>query len=293
MFLTCTVVPVVLGGVLAYHQTGQFQWGLFLLTLLGVSVAHLGVNLSNDYFDFKSGADRVEEEERPYSGGGSAITRDNVEPKKVWLWFWGCFALALAIGITILAIMEKGRGLVLAIMLLGFFGGYFYTAPPFRFAYRGLGELDIFLFLGPAPVFGTFVVQTGTLTWEAFLCSLPVAGLIAALLWINEYTDYETDKLAGKRNLVVRLGPKNARWGYAALVTFIFIMVVYPVLSGRIGIGFLVALLPLPIAIRSVMTAIRHYDDPKKIAGAQADFLKAHLAVGMLCSVGVLMSAFL
>jgi len=81
MFLTCTLVPVTVGGALAFYDTHAFNWPLFLLTLLGVSFAHLGVNLSNDYFDFKTGADGVDTENRPYSGGGGAITRDKVDPR--------------------------------------------------------------------------------------------------------------------------------------------------------------------------------------------------------------------
>ena len=291
MFLTCTVVPVALGGALAWQETGVFAWGMFLLTLIGVSAAHLGVNLSNDFFDFRFGADQPETSGRAYSGGGGSLTQDNVPPSMVKRWFWICFGVALAFGILILALMEKGRGLVIGIMLLGFFGGYFYTAPPFRFAYRGLGELDIFLFLGPAPVLGTFAVQTGTLTWAAFVCSLPVAGLIAALLWINEYSDFETDRLAGKNNLVVRLGRKTARWGFLALVTFVFLMVVYAVARGYTSVAFLMALLVLPLAVRSVYRTLRDYNDPVKIAFAQADFLKVHLFAGLLCATGVTIGA--
>ncbi len=287
MFLTCTVVPVCLGGVLAYHDTGMFSWTMFLLTLFGVSVAHLGVNLTNDYYDFKFGADQVEQEEKPFSGGGGAITREGENPAKIKAMFWGCFGVALLIGIIILYLMDSGRGIILSMMVLGFFGGYFYTAPPFRFAYRGLGELDIFIFLGPAPVLGTYAVLTGTLSWTALVCSLPIAGLITALLWINEYTDFVTDKEAGKKNLVVRLGRKRARWGYVALVTGVFVAVILPVAFQKVEATFLIGLLPLPFAIRSVKTAINHFDDSSKIAFAQADFLKAHLFVGLLCSVGV------
>ena len=288
MFLTCTVVPVALGGALAWQDTGVFHWGLFLLTLFGVSAAHLGVNLSNDFFDFRFGADQPETAERAFSGGGGSLTRDKVNPNQVRRWFWTCFAVALAAGLIILFQMTEGRGLVLAIMLLGFCGGYFYTAPPLRLAYRGWGELDIFFFLGPAPVLGTYAVQCGALTWPTFVCSMPIAGLITALLWINEYSDFETDRLAGKSNLVVRLGRKNARWGFVALVVFIFGSVIYSVMRGFTPATFLIAWLPAPLALRSITRAMRYYEDPKKISLAQADFLKVHLFAGLLCTAGVI-----
>ena len=58
-FLTASAVPVILGGVLAWFETGLFSWWLFLATLLGVSLLHLGTNLSNDYFDHHSKNDTI------------------------------------------------------------------------------------------------------------------------------------------------------------------------------------------------------------------------------------------
>lgn len=292
MFLTCTVVPVAFGGALAYHDTGVLNWLLFSLTLLGVSAAHLGVNLANDYFDFRLGADRPETGQRPYSGGGDALTRDDVAPITVKRWFWMCFVAAAAIGALIFLLMEKGRTTMLAVAVLGFLGGYFYTAPPFKLAYRGLGELDIFLFLGPAPIIGTYVVLTGELSWRVFLLSMPIAGLIALLLWINQFTDAETDRAAGKRNLVVRLGKRRARWGYLLLNAFVFATVVYAVAADLVGAPFLLALLGVPLATRSVVRTIVGHNDDAAVRAAQADALLVHLGTGLLCSLGVLVGAF-
>ena len=144
--------------------------------------------------------------------------------------------------------VDRGAWLIALIMFAGFLGGYGYTAPPLKLAYRGLGELDIFFFLGPAPALGVFSVLTGTLNWTVVVCSVPVAGLIAALLWINEYTDYEDDREAGKLNLVVRLGPKKARWGFAFLAALVFGSIVYAVAAGIVTAWFLLPLVMLPIA---------------------------------------------
>jgi 1,4-dihydroxy-2-naphthoate octaprenyltransferase len=264
---------------------------LFLLTLLGVSGAHLGVNLANDYFDYLSGADR-HNADRPFSGGGDALRRDGVAPARVRRWFLTCFAVALAIGLYLLYKVEAGRGWILAIMLLGFAGGYYYTAPPLKLAYRGLGELDIFLFLGPAPVLGTYAVLTGTVTPRAFLLSMPIAGLIALLLWINQYTDVETDQAAGKRNLVVRLGRRRARWGYLALNVFVFAAVYLAVRWQAIGAPFLLVFLALPLSVRSVYRALRNCTDERWLRAAQGDALAFHLAAGLLCSVGAIVASF-
>ncbi len=288
-FLTCTVVPVVFGGALAYQDTGRFQAGLFLLVLAGVCIAHIGVNLSNDYFDFRQGADRDTHGARPYSGGGDAIVRDRVAPEQVKRWFWICFALGLLAGSVVLAWMPpEGRVGVLALMGLGFLGGYFYTAPPLKLAYRGLGELAIFLFLGPAPALGTYAALTGEVRWSVFLLSLPIAGLIALLLLINEFTDAETDREAGKRNLVVRLGRRGARWVYLLLNLFVFASAASLVAAGLAPRAFLIILLAAPLSVRSVSRALRGYRDEGTLRAAQADALRMHLAAGLLCTVGIL-----
>ena len=55
--LPVMIGPVVIGSVLAWEQDThlQFQWGLFLLALVGSLAAHLGANVVNDVFDFGAG----------------------------------------------------------------------------------------------------------------------------------------------------------------------------------------------------------------------------------------------
>ncbi len=53
--LPVMLAPVLVGSVLAWQQGTPFQWGLFLLTLLGAFAAHLGANVVNDVFDFAEG----------------------------------------------------------------------------------------------------------------------------------------------------------------------------------------------------------------------------------------------
>jgi 1,4-dihydroxy-2-naphthoate octaprenyltransferase len=58
-FFTGIAMPIIIGGALAYYETGQFQWVLFLATLFGGICAHAGANLSNDYFDHKTTDDDI------------------------------------------------------------------------------------------------------------------------------------------------------------------------------------------------------------------------------------------
>ena len=69
-FLQATFVPIILGGVIAWETLGAFNWGTFLLTLLGASLIQIASNMFNDYFDFKSGNDLQVRHQNPFAGGG-------------------------------------------------------------------------------------------------------------------------------------------------------------------------------------------------------------------------------
>ena len=73
--------------------------------------------------------------------------------------------------VTPLLLADDGIASVLA--------GYFYTASPFSLAYRGLGEVVVFFFMGPVIVMGAYYVQTEAFAWEAFIASVPIGLLVA------------------------------------------------------------------------------------------------------------------
>ena len=85
-----------------------------------------------------------------------------------------------------------------------------YTAPPLKFVYRGLGEIAVAIGFGPLMLLGAYVVQTrGVLAWEPFVASLPIALLVALILYVNEIPDRRGDARAGKRTLPVRLSKEQ------------------------------------------------------------------------------------
>ena len=83
-------------------------------------------------------------------------------------------------------VIQTGSWQLLAIGMTGIFLSVFYTAPPLRLVHHGLGEITVALGFGPVMVLGAYVVQTGELAWEPFVASIPVAILIALILYVNE-----------------------------------------------------------------------------------------------------------
>ncbi len=200
------------------------------------------------------------------------------------------FALGIA-AVTGLILVVLNRPWVLIFGLVGAFSSYFYTARALRLvARKGWGELLIGLNFGLLLVGGTVYTLTGTIGLGDFLLGVPIGFLITAILWINQFPDYQADKSTGKNNLVVVLGLKNARWGYLLLVVGAFAVLVYGVIGNYLPVGVLLALLALPIAAYTTTTLFRHYRE-RSLIKANAYTIMLHVIVGVLIFVGLLVSS--
>jgi len=290
-FFTGIAVPVIFGATLAYYETGLFHWGSFIITLLGAIFAHAAANMSNDYFDHRTTDDDINPNFTPFSGGSRIIQNRLLSPGTVFTGALVCWAMALAAGIY-LTIITPGYW-ILAIAAAGFLGGFFYTATRWAFSYNGLGELMILINFGILPVMGSYYVQTGTFSLSSFITSFPIGFLITAILYINQYPDYDADKSVGKNHLVVQLGKKRAMAGYYFLIFGNYAGIVLAVIAGYLTPYALIALLSLPIAIKTVNTFARNYDKIREIIPAQAGTIQIHLLTGLLMSIGCLTGAWI
>lgn len=286
-FFTATIVPILLGGTIAWARTGTFHLGLFLLTMLGGLLLHTGTNVANDYFDHRSGTDDMNVEfVRPFTGGSRMIQSGLLTPREVISGALAAFALACLVGLYLAYV----RGpVIVALGLFGIFSGFFYTAPPFNLVSKGIGEFFIGLNFGVLMTLGSFFVQTGYLSWEPVVAGIPVALLIAGVLYINEFQDAPADGAVGKDHLVVRLGRRKAALGYLALLVTTYAVIVLAVLLRITSPFTLVALATIPVAIRAVAVARAHYDEYLKLVPANAATVFIHLLTGLLLSAGYLL----
>jgi 1,4-dihydroxy-2-naphthoate octaprenyltransferase len=282
-FFTATLVPVLLGTAIVWARTGTFNVGLFLLTLIGAVALQAGTNMTNDYFDHVSQCDdRNTEFVNPFTGGSRVIQLGIVKPETM---LWQGIAFFVLGGLIGLYLTWVAGPWVLVLGVVGVFSGYFYTAPPFRLVATGWGELLVGLNFGALEVLGTYYVQTGQLAWEPVLAAVPVSVLIALVLYINEFPDYKADALAEKRHLVVRWGRKKAALVYGILLAATYVSIVVGIALG-VSPFALIGLLTAPIAWRAYQVARQHYDDPPRIAPANAATIQIHLLTGLLLSVG-------
>ena len=198
-----------------------------------------------------------------------------------------CYALTIAAGLLLLWVRPSAALLVIGV--LGVLVGLFYTAPPLKLVYRGLGEIAVALGFGPLMLLGAYVVQSGgSVAVEPLVASLPIALLVALILYVNEVPDAPADARAGKRTLPVRL-PRGTVIGiYQLLALAAFAIIAGGVLAGILPIPALLALLPLPLAFR-VRDGLRaYYDQPYALMAVMGVNVRLHLYVG-----GLLLAAYL
>ena len=278
-FLTASVIPVLLGGAVVYAETGRLDWPLFLLTLAGAACLHIGTNIANDYFDHLSENDPLNVKYvRPFTGGSRLIQEGRISPRAVFVLSLVFFAAGIAIGIVLTAL----RGPVILLFgAAGLLSGYFYTAPPVRFAHRGLGEGIVGINFGVLIGIGTYYVQTGGVSAAALVSSIPLALLVTAIIVINEFQDSEADARVGKRTLVVRLGLRRSVYLYAAISFAAYVPIVAGVASGLFPPLVLVALGTAPLVVGSFMRARRFYDTPGGLAPANAAAIACHALTGI------------
>lgn len=287
-FLTGSLMPVAATAALVYLQQGTLSVGHLLLTALGVAALHTGGNLINDYYD-SFGSDPLNPFESPYSGGSRVIIKGELSANAVRNLAYGFLALGVLCG---LALIRGGRPGVALVGLAGLLFAYLYSAAPVQLMSLGLGELTIFLAFGPILTLGTYYVLTGAFAVVGLAVGLPLAFLITAILWINEFPDLEADVAAGKCHLMSRLGLRLSRWVYMALMLAPFASLFLLMEAFRLPPHLLACLVALPLALKASRLAFALDPTQEEFIGLQALTIKTHFTFGLTQTLALLYAAW-
>jgi 1,4-dihydroxy-2-naphthoate octaprenyltransferase len=155
-----------------------------------------------------------------------------------------------------------------------------------RLSYRGLGELAVALAYGPTIVLGTYLVQTGAFSATLVQLSAILGLLVAAFLWINQFPDCRADESAGKRNLVVRLGPSRAAIAYLGIMCGAYLWLALVALSDAGGAWLLPGFLGAVPAALSVIRLLSFQGHIPRLVPAQAAALASFLLMSAGCGLG-------
>jgi 1,4-dihydroxy-2-naphthoate octaprenyltransferase len=206
--LGASLAPILIGAALAYRH-GAFSPLMTIIALASALCIQIGTNFCNDYCDFKKGAD--EHRVGPVRATQAGLIAPHTMLRATVI----AFALAVALGAILVA---RGGIPILTIGILSVAFGALYTAGPYPLAYIGLGDLFVLIFFGPVAVAGTYYVNALAWSTDAVLLGL-IPGLLAVgILIVNNLRDYESDRLARKRTLVVTFGERFGKVEYLACV---------------------------------------------------------------------------
>ncbi len=278
-FLLLSVVLVFLGTCIAWYD-GAFHLGHAVLAFIGLLLAHISVNVLNDYFDYRSGVD-LATKRTPFSGGSGILPAGLLQPKQV-LWL-GLVSFLLTIPIGVYFVIVSGWPL-LPLLIVGAACVLLYTPLLLK---MGWPEWVPGVGMGTLPVLGAYFIQT-TAYLPAVVASIPSGILVHNLLLLNEFPDTEADSKAGRKTLPIVLGKGKASIIYSVLTGVVYLWI--------IGIAvveqepfLLLALLTLPFAIKAIRGALK-YQEMSQLVPAMANNVLVVLLTQLLLGIGYIMA---
>jgi 1,4-dihydroxy-2-naphthoate octaprenyltransferase len=250
-FLSPGLASLVTGIVIALIDGYEPETGLILMSIIGLALIMLATYYFNEYYDYEG--DVINRTFIKFSGGSRALP-DQLVPRNVArLAGWSSVAILVVIAATYLILYLDDFPWLLLLALVGAFFGVFYSSPPFKWAYRGIGEILIGFCYGILALVSGYYLVSGVLNSDMIIVALPASFTIFGVIVANEFPDIEADRAVGKRNLIVRLGLDKGARMFAVVM-----LLVYPVmlLSILVGLTPLTALVALPVLLLCAKVAL-------------------------------------
>jgi len=280
-FLPLSLVLAFLGTCIAWYY-GAFHLGHALLAGFGLLLAHISVDVLNEYFDYRSGVD-LKTQRTPFSGGSGALPMGLITPKQA-LWL-GTVALIAIVPIGIYFSLNQGWALmpllVVAAVLIVFYTSFILK--------MGWPEWAPGMGMGSLPVLGMFFIQTGEYTTAAIIASIPSGILVHNLLLLNEFPDVEADASANRRTLPIVAGMRKASLFYSAMTVLVYLWIIGGVIAGEMPAFSLLGLLTLPLAVKAILGSMK-YDDMSKLGPAMASNVMVVLITQLLMGIGYILA---
>ncbi len=245
--LPLALASIFAGSFLAKWQ-GSFRWEVLLLASLTTTFLQILSNLANDYGDSIHGADSSDR-----TGPIRAVQSGKIslqEMKRV-MFFLG--VLSLISGTLLIYISLQDWRYFLGFFALGIaaiWAAIRYTSGKNPYGYSGLGDIAVFIFFGLVGVSGTYFLHSLQADPLVILIALSLGSFSTAVLNINNIRDIDSDHLAGKLSIPVRIGRKNAigyHWtliglGYVSLGFFIVLSQTYLALLAFLVLPWMISI---------------------------------------------------
>ncbi|THF65039.1 prenyltransferase [Pseudothauera rhizosphaerae] len=281
-FLSVTLVACLLGLAVAHGSGVALDPLTAVATVLLALLAHAGGNVINDYHDRR--ADALNDGRLfPYTGGSRFIQNGVLSARQTAQLGYGLLAAAALGGLWLAWVSGPG---LLAIGAAGLLVAWAYSAPPLHLVGRGLGEPCI-VAAWLLVVAGSDYVQRGAFSVLPFVAGLSYALLVANLLYINQFPDHAGDAAAGKRTLVVRLGPQAAKWGYLVIALLAYIWLVLMVERNLLPQKAAAAALTLVISFHAARGLLADAEAPQALGAPIRQTIAAACLHGLVLAAAL------
>jgi 1,4-dihydroxy-2-naphthoate polyprenyltransferase len=250
-FAPVMIGPVVLGTAVAWHATHAFKPALFVLALAGSLALLLAANGIDDVYDQLNGVDATTDRLFPKEfPGWKPIARGAISIRDGFVISGLLYTLSVLIGLYLSAVVGW---LAIGIALPGILLSFFYTAPPLKLDYRGLGlgALSIVVSFGPIPCLGAYYVLTGGVSLLPVVASVSTGLLTVNVLMMHDLIFFEPYKQSGKRSLAVVLGADKTQAVVLAFAAAAYLIIAAGVVGGRLPLTGLLCLAALPLLLWS------------------------------------------
>lgn len=266
--LGATAVPVAVGLALA-AVAGPLDRTIAAMTLVAALLLQVATNFANDYYDALHGADGPDRLGPPRLAQAGPAARRAMG--------WATAVLVVLAALAGIPLVLHGGWPILGLGVAALVCAVAYTGGPLPLAYLGLGDVFVFVFFGPVAVCGTYWLQRGTVHGSAFLLSIPIGALAAAILVVNNLRDIRSDARVGKRTLAVHLGPDSTRGLYVALVALAF--------AAAALAGAWLPLAAMPLAVLESRRLFRR--EGRELNASLGGTARLHAVFGLLLAAGV------
>lgn len=281
--LTASISPILVGTALAAYS-GTFRPLNFLAALFSSLFLQIGANYFNEYFDYAYELDHPN-----HLGSSTVIYRNEMSARQVFAGGLISFLLAAIFGIILVFTVGP---VILLFGLTGMAIAYFYSAKPFKFATRGLGDILVYLAMGLLMTWGAYYVQIPHWSWSAFAASVPVGFVVTAILNMNNMRDYQDDLAVNKRTLPVRFGTTFGKRFHAFLLLGSYVAITIFALVHLLPIASLLAWLTFPLAFSNVRSVLFATDRKAYAIGIKRTS-QLHLQLSAVLALGILVAIFL
>lgn len=255
-----TFYSCAIGGLLAWEALAEAGAGwhfpllAWLVTTLGLFVAHGASNLINDYVDYSRGVDSDNYFRTHYIT--HPLIQKFMTKRQHALWFWATSAVAVLCGLYSWHHADYNSDL-LWLFAIGAVILLTYTWP---IKHMGLDGLSIFLVWGPFIITAVYIVLAGSWSWLVVVAACPF-GLSVGLANNAEHIDkLDSDRAKGVHTLPVLLGDAAARWVTIACVVLCYAITMWLIFGPRY---FTPAMLVVFAALRSAVPTVQHLMRPK------------------------------